>query len=100
MGVIVEAGIVKEGTPICVPSKEVSLDFIFLFLFNEIFGAWDDSIEICYFNSFTGLNSLRCYGQDWSNMKIKNVDIKISQSFLKIPEIFQISLPKSSNNVG
>lgn len=25
MGVIVEAGIVKEGTPICVPSKDVSL---------------------------------------------------------------------------
>lgn len=24
MGVMVEAGIVKEGTPICVPSKEVS----------------------------------------------------------------------------
>lgn len=24
MGVMIEAGIVKEGTPICVPSKEVS----------------------------------------------------------------------------
>lgn len=24
VGVIVEAGIVKEGTPICVPSKEVT----------------------------------------------------------------------------
>jgi translation initiation factor IF-2 len=24
MGVMVEAGIVKEGTPLCVPSKEVS----------------------------------------------------------------------------
>jgi hypothetical protein len=24
MGVMVEAGIVKEGTPICVPSREVS----------------------------------------------------------------------------
>jgi hypothetical protein len=30
MGVIVEAGIVKEGTPICVPSKEVG--FLKLFL--------------------------------------------------------------------
>lgn len=28
MGVIVEAGIVKEGTPICVPSKGVSADLI------------------------------------------------------------------------
>jgi hypothetical protein len=24
MGVMIEAGIVKEGTPICVPSREVS----------------------------------------------------------------------------
>jgi hypothetical protein len=31
MGVMIEAGIVKEGTPICVPSREVSylLQFIF-----------------------------------------------------------------------
>lgn len=28
MGVIVEAGIVREGTPICVPSKGVSKIFI------------------------------------------------------------------------
>lgn len=28
MGVMVEAGIVKEGTPICVPSQEVSIIII------------------------------------------------------------------------
>lgn len=27
MGVIVEAGVLKEGTPICVPTKEVSESF-------------------------------------------------------------------------
>ena len=32
MGVIVEAGIVKEGTPICVPTKGVSKDFLFFFI--------------------------------------------------------------------
>lgn len=26
MGVIVEAGIIKEGTPICVPSREVGIN--------------------------------------------------------------------------
>lgn len=30
MGVIVEAGIVREGTPICVPSKGVSKIFIIM----------------------------------------------------------------------
>lgn len=29
MGVIVEAGVVKEGTPICVPTKEVSVNLQF-----------------------------------------------------------------------
>jgi len=29
IGVMIEAGILKVGTPICVPSKEVSLNFIF-----------------------------------------------------------------------
>lgn len=29
MGVMIEAGIIKEGTPICVPSKEVSENFIY-----------------------------------------------------------------------
>lgn len=32
MGVIVEAGVVKEGTPICVPSKEVSEIIMISFL--------------------------------------------------------------------
>lgn len=29
MGVMVEAGIIREGTPICVPSKEVSIPFVY-----------------------------------------------------------------------
>lgn len=29
MGVMVEAGIVKEGTPLCVPSKDVSIYIFF-----------------------------------------------------------------------
>lgn len=34
---MVEAGIVKEGTPICVPSKEVSeFNFYFLILNSKI----------------------------------------------------------------
>lgn len=36
MGVMVEAGIVKEGTPLCVPSKDVSTTFFLLF-FSQIF---------------------------------------------------------------
>lgn len=32
MGVIVEAGVLKEGTPICVPTKEVSETRILLLL--------------------------------------------------------------------
>lgn len=32
IGVMVEAGIVKEGTPLCVPSKDVSRLYIFFLL--------------------------------------------------------------------
>ncbi|KAK1129272.1 hypothetical protein K0M31_020400 [Melipona bicolor] len=32
MGVMVEAGIVKEGTPLCVPSKDVSISLLFSYL--------------------------------------------------------------------
>lgn len=35
-GVMVEAGIVKEGTPICVPSKEVTYISLFLCLNENI----------------------------------------------------------------
>lgn len=34
MGVMVEAGIVKEGTPLCVPSKDVSTTF-FCYFFHK-----------------------------------------------------------------
>lgn len=33
MGVVIEAGFLKEGTPLCVPSKEVRIFFNFKFYF-------------------------------------------------------------------
>lgn len=44
MGVIVEAGIVKEGTPICVPSKDVSTFNTTLSIFNYLFPKHVDYI--------------------------------------------------------
>lgn len=36
MGVIVEAGVVREGTPICVPTKEVSWAFVLFFIISYL----------------------------------------------------------------
>lgn len=75
MGVMVEAGIVREGTPICVPSKEVSQQISFC---SKIYKIPNESLKT--------FESVIFFQSELSCLKDSDSGFFVSKLFLTCPK--------------